>query len=451
MNFQWLWLVLMGWMQLAAAGEQRYSREVVVPPGNQQALMALPLDAAVYKASADDYRDLVLLDEQNAKTPFVLQKIASHKTQTQRYALESVPSALQTGADGDIAVTVELKTENVFADGLTLKTAQHDFEYDVRVEGSDDGRQWQPLLTDAKIFDYARYMAYSKRDVALPANRFKYLRIWVDRASQSRAAELSELTRTLRGDQELQRDEKISLIKHALHIDAVELWREQTVSVPDQLQTFDYQSDAIAIRHDGDNKLTLVDVISGRQPLDGLELAISTPNFSRSARVMVNVPQGVEAGFREIASGRLEAIRFQDIEQVNTHLAFAEQRRSGYRIVIEDRDNPPLQISEVRGTGPGYQMVFIYQPDKRYRLLYGAKLDAAPSYDIEPIVQLQRQGYRAETAGLGAVTEIGAADTGLDIAGLLNSNGFLGMVIVVMVTVLGWSLYQVGKRSNEMP
>ncbi|WP_150047494.1 MULTISPECIES: DUF3999 family protein [Methylomonas] len=451
MKFQWLWWVLMGWMQLADAGGQRFSREVVVPPGQKQALMAVPLDPAVYKASADDFRDLVLLDEQNAETPFALQKIASHKTQTQRYALESGPPSLQTDAAGGIAVTVELKTENLFADGLTLKTAQHDFEYAIRVEGSDDGRQWQPLLADARIFDYARYMAVAKRDVALPANRYKFLRIGVDRASQARTAALSELTRTLRGDQELQRDEKVSLIEHALHIDGVELWREQTVSVPDQLQTFDYQSDAITIRHDADNKLTLVDVVSGRQPLAGLEPAISTPNFSRSARVLVNVPQGVDAGFREIASGRLEAIRFQDIEQVNTHLAFAEQRRSVYRIVIEDRDNPPLQIAGVTGTGPGYQLVFIYQPDKRYRLLYGAKLEAAPRYDIEPIVQLQRQGYRAEPAGLGAETEIRAADTGLDMVGLLNSNGFLGLVIVLMVLVLGWSLYQVGKRTNEMP
>lgn len=432
------------------AADYRFSREVLVGDSDKPALLALPLDEAVYKAAASDFRDLALLDEQNQETAYLPQKIASRKTLSRRVALASGSPALQPNASGGITVTFKLEPIGFYADGLSLYTGQRDFEYNVRVEGSLDGSYWYLLVERAAIYDYSRYMTVSNRDIALPPNRYPILRISVDRAVQSHIGELTELTRTLRGNEELQRDEKTELRQETLHIDRIEPWRTQTDHVADVEQVFNYTPTAFKISQDTERKATLIDISMNNQPLNGFDLDIATPNFNRRAEVQMPIRQGVETRMQILGSGVLDALRFRDIDRLQNHLSFTEQRGNDYRIVIDNRDAPPLTVNNIVGTGPGYQLLFISQPGKRYRLLYGADLDAKPRYDIEPIRELQRQGQATESVSLGPEIAAPAAEKHSDIAALINSNAFLTAVVVLMVLVLAWSLFKVGKRMNDL-
>ncbi len=443
-------LTLCCFVTAASAADYRFSREVLGNHGDKPALLTLALDAAVYKASAADFRDLALLDEQNQETAYVLQKIASRKTVSRRIALVSATPELQPNANGGITVIIKLEPFGFPADGLTLATGQRDFEYSVRVEGSLDGSYWYPLVEGAAIYDYSRHMAVSNHNIALPPNRYPILRIVIDRAVQSHIGELTELTRSLRGNQELQRDEKTELRQEALHIDRIEPWRTQTDNVADVEQVFNYPPTTFKISQDAERQATLIDISMDNQPLNGFDVDIATPNFNRRAEVQIPIRQGIETRMQILASGVLEALRFRDIDRLQNHLPFPEQRRNDYRIVINNLDTPPLAVNGIVGTGPGYQLLFIGQPGKRYRLVYGADLDAKPRYDIEPIRELQRRGQATESADLGPEVAALAAEKSWDFAALINSNGFLTGVVVLMVLVLAWSLFKVGKRMNDL-
>ncbi|WP_020485655.1 DUF3999 family protein [Methylomonas sp. MK1] len=425
----------------------RYSRPVLAQDNGQQSLLAVPLDSAVYANTAADFRDLRLIDQNGVETPYLLQKIASRKTVSKRVASTSKTIDLQKFGDEDegFVVTVQLDKNAANADGLSLVTNQHDFEYALQIHGSNDGQNWQLLVERAQIYDYSRYMSVGNRDVELPANSFRQFKIVVAKASQTRVAELLELTRTVRGGEELQRQETTQQIKEPLHVERIELWHNVGETVADTDQQYDYPA-SFKIKLDTEQKATIIDVDTLRQPLKGLKLQIMTPNFSRQAEVQIPLTQGLETQMRTIGTGSLEALHYQDINREQTSIGFPEQRQSRYRIVIRDQDNPELHINTVAGTGPGYQLLFLPQTGLSYQLKYGSETAEQPRYDTAPIQELLRRGYRSNSAGLGPETEAKAAEQAFNVAKLLNSSWFLGVVITLMVVVLAWSLFRVGKR-----
>lgn len=435
--------------QAQAAVSARFSREIVIQEADRQALVAVPLDPAIYKVSTGDFGDLRVTDQHGVETPYLLQKIASRKAVVHRIPLRSGKPALQTtGAEG-ILITIDLDQQAASADGLTVHTRQRDFEYVLQVLGSEDGQQWTALAENALIYDYSRFMSVGSRDVKLPANTFKHFKIIVAQAIDTRAAELMELTRTLRGDEELQRNEKTEVRHQPLHIERIELWHNQTDSVADAEQVFDYALAGFSLSQDVGQKTSVLDIEAENQPLTGLQLDIATPIFSRQAEVQIEQKQGVESQNQTIGSGTLAALRFQEIAHSETALRFPQQRRQHYRVVIHNQDSPALEIKGVTGSGPGYQVLFINQPGHSYRLHYANDRAAVPRYDIEPIRELLRQGYQPALAVLGPETEAKALDDQWHLAKWLNSKLFLGLAIGLMVVVLAWSLYKVGKRVGE--
>jgi hypothetical protein len=214
----------------------------------------------------------------------------------------------------------------------------------------------------------------------------------------------------------------------------------------DAEQLFEYPLTGFSVSQDAEGKTTLIDIQAQNQPITGFKLQIASPNFSRRADVQVPQRQGVETRMQILAQADLSALHFQDINRDDTRIGFAEQRRQNYRIVLYNLDNPPLSISNIIASGPGYQLVFLAQPGQSYQLRYGADKAAKPRYDTTPMQTVLSAGYQAVAAGLGP--EIGAANppAGFDFIQLLNSKLFLGVAIGLMVLVLGWSLYKVAKK-----
>ena len=123
-------------------------------------------------------------------------------------------------------------------------------------------------------------------------------------------------------------------------------------------------------------------------------------------------------------------------------MTFSEQRQSRYRIVIDNQDNPPLEIDAVSGIGHGYQLLFLPQAGNHYRLQYGVDKAAAPHYDTAAIRELLHLGYAGTAAALGPATAVAPVTDKPDISRLLDNRLLLGIAITLMVVVLAWSLYR---------
>ncbi|TAL44544.1 MAG: DUF3999 family protein, partial [Methylovulum sp.] len=325
------------------------------------------------------------------------------------------------------------------------------FEYTLQIHGSSDNKAWQLLADNAVIYDYSRYMAIDKRDIVLPPNHYRYFKISIAQAGQTRADELLELTRTLRGGEELQRSETSRVRNEPLHIERIAFWHEETVTLPESERPFDYPVSAFKITQDAEHKTSLIDIDTARQPLTGFRLQSKTANFSRHVQVQIPRQKVSESPLQSIADATLEAMHFNGINREQTIVTFPEQRQSRYRIVIDNQDNPPLEINAVSGVGIGYQLLFLPQAGNHYRLQYGADKAVAPRYDTAAIRELLRLGYAGTAASLGPETAVAPVTDKPDISRLLDSRLLLGIAITLMVVVLAWSLYRLGKRIGELP
>ena len=434
---------------LAAAAEppvNKFSRRIHHPESAQQQLLAVSLDEAVYAASDTSFHDLRLLDQTGTETPYLLQKIAERKTVTQHMPIRSKTKTLQKSGEEGIEIRLELDKKAETADGLTVVTNQRDFEYALQIFGSDDARHWQLLVDNGLIYDYSRFMNFSSRDIALPANTFRHFRIIIAKPVQSRAGELMLLTQTREGGEALKRSEQIALHQRPLHIERIDFWQSKTDAFPEAEQSFDYPISKFTVTQDTKQKTTQVDIEANQLPLNGFKVTFSTPNFSRQADLRVPSSRGTASSMLTIAHTRLEALHFQDLSLDNTTVSFPEQRQKNYRLVIADQDNPPLAIESITGIGPRYQLVFLSQPGQSYQLKYGAAKAVAPRYEVAAIEALLRRGYQSAAASLDPTVVVERKDDSLEWSVFLNSRIFLGLAIGVMVIVLGWSLYRIAGR-----
>lgn len=451
MNGKIILLFFLWQSQLFAAEmlPQRFSRNINIAGHEPQALLAVPLDEQVYAGSAVDFSDLRLVDQNGVETPYLLQKIGGSKTVVNRIPVQSKKTLLQkSGAEGfEVIVTIDKDAAEV--DGLTVVTEQRDFEYALQIQGSDNGKQWRTLVDKALIFDYSRFMSFGNRDIDLPTNHARHFKIIVAQAIQEQASGLTELSRTLQDSRELERKETIDIHKEPLHIQRIKLWRKETETRAGLVYLYDYPLTDFKISRDKEHQTTLIDVNAHLLPLNGIKLAVATANFSRSAEVQVPQQQGIKTRMHTVVQGTIEALHFGNFKRERVKLEFPELRRELYRVVIHDRDNPPLQIEAVIGTGLKHQLLFLRQLDKQYRLLYGAENQDNPHYEVAPIRELLRRGYQSKQVSLGTEEIISEKKHGFDIAELLNSDWFLGLVMSIMVLVLGWSLYRVYRRIGE--
>lgn len=435
----------------AKAELYRFSRAVIQPQSETQTLSAVTLDDPIYNFGQEGFADLRLTDQDGVETPYLLQRIAARKTVSRRLSSPISTRSLQKSGDDGIVITIGLDKDAAFADGLTVVTPQHDFEYNLQILGSPDGKDWRQLVDNAAIYDYSRYMAVDQRDIVLPANRDRFLKIVIGKATQTSSSEMLELTRTLRGEAEQLRDEKSEIRHEPLHIERIEAWHLQAETEPEAAQTFDYPVKAFKISQDAEHQTSLIDIDGERQPLTGFKLQIETANYSRNAEVQIPLRHGVESRMQAIGHALLQALHFQGVNREQTSLSFPEQRREHYRIVIQNQDNPPLSIAAVSGVGIGYQLLFLPQPGKQYRLQYGADKILPAVYDTASIQELLSRGFQITQAKLAPEVVEAPIEKHLDMAAWLGSVWFLGIAISLMVLVLAWSLYRVGKRVGDLP
>jgi hypothetical protein len=434
----------------ADTGAYRFSRPVEWRSTGQEELLAVPLDNLIYAATRDGFPDLRLVDQDGTETPYLLEKTLETRSETRRMPSKSELLSLKKKAAKAIEITLRLD-KDAAAEGLTVFTPLTNFEHRLQVFGSDDGKIWSPLVENAEIYDYSRYMRISNRDISLPANSYRRFKVIVEEAVQTREADLLELTRKLRGGQEVERSEKVDLQRVPLQIESIGFWHYRTDVLPAGPKSYTYPAAEFKVTQDAKNQWTVIDVSTLREPLTGFALQTSSRNFNRSAIVQVPVQEGIETRMQDIGSATLESLHFRDINREQNTVSFPEQRQDRYRIVIRNQDNPPLEITAVSGAGNGYNLLFLPQQDKIYSVRYGSDKAGQPSYDTAPIRELLSRGYKSVSVPLGSETAAAPVPETLDIAKLLNSKSFLGAVVTLMVLVLAWSLVRVGKRIEQFP
>ncbi len=345
-------------------------------------LVKLSLPVTTLDAARPALEDLRLYDDAGNELPFLIEHPAPVGKAVQ--AAKSFQVSLNASTT---VITLETGLAQPL-DGVTLETPAGNFIKAVRVDGSADGKSWQPLAQGQPIFRQA-YGA-SQLHISFPAGAWRWLRLTVDD----------------------QRSQAVPFTGARVHAAAA-------VTTPGEIQTA-----VIAERDEnpGETRLTLN---LGAANLDVASVKIETeePLFTRT--VTLAVPQIMENGIREqvIGQGLIYRVAVEgQPAAANLTVPLERQVRSRELVLlIQNGDSPPLPVSAVRVERRPVYLVFLARTAGTFHLLTGNKLCAAARYDLAAL------GANLKTAAVTAVAISALADNpnyrapealaGVDLAG----------------------------------
>lgn len=430
-----------------AAEEPAFSfrKEIAPATKSEETLIAVPLDADVYFATQPGLADVRLLSPDGKTMPFVLRRAPGDRSKvSQRSYWSRSKPVLRPLDEGGLEITLNLGQDDPVPQGLRVVSPLKNFEQRVRVQTSDDGQDWTAAGVETLIFDYSRYMDVRNDEVPFPAGSHKHIKVIIDDVTSEQQSELLELTRQLRGDQEEERTERIVIDRRPFRIDRLDFWRD--VSPITEVRKQSYPVTRYSTETDAKTRQTIVAITTHREPLTELVLQTSSRNFSRLCTVEVEVQQGVKKTWQPVASATLSRMDFKSLKRETLSITFPESRQISYRLVIENRDSEPLEVTGIDAIGNVYEVAFLAAAKSPYQLLYGNPEAPEPQYDSATLETLLRE-YSPEPTTLGPEVLAGPVTApGFKLSSLVNDPRILTMIIGVLVVALGWGLYSATKR-----
>lgn len=332
--------------------EWRHQQTLDVPAAG---LVRVALPPATLDAARFGLEDVRLLDSAGQEVPFLIdtpapQPAARRRPKTFRATLEPPTTTLllETGMTQPIGTAV-------------LETSARNFIKAARVEGSHDGKKWEPLAAGLPVF--RRPEGAMRLHVEFPPGVWEFLRVTLD----DRRSEAVPFT-------------------------GAELLGEKTgtPSVP--------VSASIKSRDESPGVTRLaIDLGAAHLRLVSLTLETPEPLFSRT--VTLAVPTVFEDGIREqpIADG---AIYRESIDDTTAaQLTVGIERTIGSRellVLIRNQDSPPLAVTAVRVERRPVHLVFFARAPGPFRLLTGHRQCPAPSYDLAALASRLKDAAAAD-------------------------------------------------------
>jgi len=442
-----------------AADAGRREKPAVLPAVVATTLVAVPLDADVHAAAALDYGDLRILDATGVEVPHMLRDVTrSDRRPLRRTTRATRPEAKPLADNGlEIFVVLGPGQERIVPEGFTILTPLHDFEHRVAVSWSADGRAWTPLVTEALMYDFARFI--DVRDVTIPlppvpahgpGGRY---RIVISDVTQEQESRLAELTRTLRGGKEQEVRETTRVERRPLRIDGIEFSYTEEVEQRATPVLGDQAVVGFRTAREPDGRATRITVTTRREPVTEFTIATDAKNFSR--QVTVELPPAADGGGqrrrgRSLARATITRIDVAGIRREELTIPLAESRVPTYELVIDDGDSPPIDVTGITIRGPAREAVFLAEPGGVYRLAYGGDL-AAPRYDTAAIRAALAARAVATPATLGPEAVVAPRQPAAEPFRLLADGRFQLAVIAVLAVILAASLFRAAQRLDTLP
>ena len=427
----------------------RYWKAVEQTQTAGEEILSVVLDGEIYAATADGLPDLRILDQSGAEVPYQLQQDTERKVERVRRATPSSVVSLKEQGEA-IEIHTRLDKDARTAEGLSLVTQLNDFERTVHVSGSKDGQEWTPL-GDGVIFDYSRYLDLRNHDVPLTPNEYREFRITVENVTDEKESPYYALSRSFRQGDETKRTEATSVERRALRIDRIGFWYEVEQEQQRKAKTAAYPVVDYQRSESPKTQQTVLSVRTRREPITGFVLEAANRNFSRAVTVQVPVVRGTKTEWREVARKTLIKLDFHTLQRAELTIEFPEQRKENFRILIENQDNPSLDVTGVRAIGNVYRAAFLNEPGKTYRLFYGSETAKPPRYDASTVLALLGKDYQPTPVVLGAQKTNTEFDASSDFtfAQWLKHPLVLAVAVTLMVVVLGWGLFHASRRLEQ--
>jgi hypothetical protein len=322
---------------------------------------ALVLPPEVYaRCVSRSLTDLRIISSARREVPYVLLRPADLQPAKEQVAL---PLRNLSRVPG-VGVRFEVARDPGAAllRALTFSTPATNFCHRVRIEGSDDGRQWATLRADGTIFRFRGDTKAEGLRVSFPPTDHAFLRVTV-------------LTRGA-----------------PFVVAAVTAEAESPAAWPPQR----LYTSPMSVHWYPETKTTEITVDLGQswQPVDEVEVDFQDVNVMRRCDLKYSNAPGENWSYGPSGQALL---RYRTRTYAGEHRRLQAGVTTRFLcVVVHNGDDAPLQISGLRAYARPSLLVFKWQPRENMRLYYGCDEAPPPRYDLGEYL---RREYPREVQG----------------------------------------------------
>jgi hypothetical protein len=304
-----------------------------------------------------DLSDLRIIDANANEIPFLMdQAMPRSESMMQakdfRAEIASTETRLLITTGTDLAIA-----------GITLETpAGANFIKSVRVEGSGDQKNWQPLTSDAPIFSMRG--GASRLDVHFPEGTWEFLRVFIE---DSRTAPVP--------------------------------WTGARLIIADSSAPVDPILVAIKSRDENPGITRLgIELAAANLRIASIRIATPEPVFTRAVTVAASELSDEKLHEQTLSSAVLYRVDLNGKTEADLDIPL-EKQVSGRELVllIDNGDSPPLSISEIRGERRITRLLFFASTAGPHILLSANTQCDAPRYDVSQLGEQLRRVPAGET------------------------------------------------------
>jgi hypothetical protein len=352
----------------------RYLKEINVP---KSGLVSVTLDNEIFANSSKGLADVRILDGAKQEVPYKLLAMRQEDGRTD-YQPKLTNNSVVTGKYSMAILEME---QGITTNSITVKTPSENFQRNAVIYGSDDRSNWNVLKSDGYIYDYTDKKAgvkSSNTTVLFPDSTFKFLKIEISDVDNNPVA-IGSITASRYTQKNAQ---------------------EFSIT-----PTFD-------VSQDSSMKATilLVDLGQSGIPVGKLSLSVGDSNFNRGVSVFAGKSKDT-TDWKNVGQGYIFRYDTPKFVGENTAMTIVESTDRFLKIVIFNKDNAPLAISQIKAFATYRELVFNAQGAGTYKLFYGNDKAQAPEYDLEKYFQyfdltnIQKMSPGSQKANPGFVAE----------------------------------------------
>lgn len=385
----WGWL----WVQPVMAGQLQFSKSIGTGPLARQDLVVLTLDDEIHAGTRPAFEDIRIYDQDGSTVPFLLERATSVSHYREEARFNGTIESLNQLPDNRMELIVRPPVMDTDIVAIEICNQLHDFEKTLTIHGGN-GTTWTLLAEACPIFDYTRFADVRSLRVRVAAHgRFARYRLTFSDVTDMAASAYVQVTRTHSSrDAEPDSEQVQSLLsRRDFRVDRVVFVGLRDRHEADCPITEERSLEIRDTKTNDNGRTTEVIVAADNRPLLAVKILCAEENYGRQVRVETGIrgPGGTQ--WRSLTRGHIENISFRNLQRINDRISFGETRCDLLKLVFENGDSPPLNVTGVTGVLASYRIWFLGEAGREYQLRFGGRYVDKPSFDTGVLQTLKKE------------------------------------------------------------
>lgn len=304
--------------------------------------------------------------------------------------------------------TFEMPNEAI-ANQIRVNFAQKNFDWRVKVEGSQNQNEWFTILDDYRILSIQNPQTnYAFTNIFFPDSKYRFFRLCINS---------NETPTLLKG------------------------YVSQKMSKAGEYRSYAIKKFSNEINKAAKQTILQVE-LPNAVPVSYLKFAVANKiDFYRPIKIEYladsqKTEKGYFYNYALIANGTLSSLE-------KNELKFANTLCQKLKITIENGDNEPLKMDSVWAKGTPEKIIARFNKKANYFLFYGNPNASTPNYDIAIFQNKIPVTLTEVTLG----NEVGIKGKAEIVAPLFQNKNWLWAIMAVIIAILGW--FSVKMLSNK--